>query len=529
MSILPESPGVYIFKDEKGRVLYIGKARNIKERVKSYFRADLKDTKTLNLVRKIKEVEPIVTTNEKEAFLLENNLIKEHAPPYNINLKDDKTYISIKISVNEEYPGLYITRKVRDDGALYFGPYPHAKDVRDILRTIQSVYPIRRCKNTVFKKRSRPCILAQIGKCLGPCSLPVKKEEYMETVRGIIDFFSGKEDTLLKELEQKIKNLAKEWRFEEAQKLKEKYMAIRNMVEKQNVHKHFGKNRDVWAFSYVEGSLFAVILNFRQGVLVGKKHFKKNFFVEFNQDEIVSLLFQYYSSRPIPEEIFLSEDIENSHLLEDYLCQKAKRKVYVLGPTAASEARDLIWLALENLHATEEVPLGLAFLEHLHLSRVPKRIEVYDCSHLFGTSPSASMVVFEDFTMKKDDYRVFHIRGPNPLDDLASLREVLTRRLRDEKLGPLPDLIIVDGGRSHLASVQKVFTEFGVTIDLVGVTKGRRRRKMEELIYLPGRRNPLYLPRASRVYREILRMRDEAHRFALFSHRRRKKKDAYGG
>jgi excinuclease ABC subunit C len=526
LSSLPESPGVYVFKDKDGRVLYVGKAKNIRDRVRSYFRNGIKDLKTLNLVKKICHVDPIVTFNEKEAFLLENNLIKEYSPPYNINLRDDKTYISLKITIKEEFPGLYITRKIEDDGSVYFGPYPHAKDVREILRTIQKVFPVRRCKNTVFKKRSRPCVLYEIKKCVGPCTGKLSRDEYMEVIQGIIDFLSGKEDHLLKELQRKIENCANNWQFEEAQALKEKYLAIKEMVEKQNVHTHLGKSKDVWGFIYSTGLLQAVVLNFRRGVLIGKKLYKKRVFGDFDEDEILSLLFQYYSIKPIPEEIYLSERLERLAPLEEYLKEKAKTHVPIYGPKSKG-AKELLALAMENIHTYDQTPLDLAFMRHLHLKRKPRRIEIYDSSHLFGSSPSASMVVFEDFKMKKEDYRVFHIKEANPMDDIGSLKEVLTRRLKDQKLGPLPDLFVVDGGRAHLASLEKILRDLNVSSDIIGIAKGRRRRKLEDLIYLPNRKNPLYLPKSSPVYKELLRMRDEAHRFAVHSHRKRKRKDAY--
>ncbi|MCS7280396.1 MAG: excinuclease ABC subunit UvrC [Desulfobacterota bacterium] len=526
ISRLPESPGVYLFKDKDGRILYVGKAKNIKERVKTYFRNDFKNPKTQNLIKKIFDLEAIITSSEKEAFLLENNLIKEYAPPYNVNLRDDKTYISIKITTAEEYPGLYITRNVKDDGSTYFGPYPHAHDVKETLRLLQRIYPLRRCKNTVFRKRSRPCILNEIGRCLAPCTGQVTKEEYAKVVGAVIDFLSGRADELLKDLEQKIQNYAKTWQFEEAQALKEKYMAIREMLEKQNVHSHFGKDRDVWAFLWGSDIFRCVVLNFRRGVLIGKKIYKKTVFCPYDDDEIVSLLFQYYSFKPIPDEIILSEKVEGVHLLREYLSERAKKDVSFKVPSD-DETRDLAFMAIENLYA-DDMPLDVAFVKYLHLSRKPRRIEIYDCSHLFGTSPYAAMVVFEDFKMKKEDYRLFRIKDANPMDDLASLKEVLTRRIKDSSLGPLPDLFIVDGGRAHLNALSKVLSELKIEADLIGIAKARKRKKLEDTIYLPTRKNPLYLPRSSSVFKELIRMRDEAHRFALSSHKRGKKKDAFG-
>lgn len=525
-NLLPQNPGVYLFKDREGRVLYIGKAKNIRERIKSYLRGDSKNLKTARLMKKVCFVEPIITSSEKEAFLLENNLIKEYSPPYNINLKDDKTYISIKITLLDEYPALYITRKVKEDGSVYFGPYPHASNVREILRLIQGIYPIRRCKNSLFKKRERPCILYQIKKCLGPCSGLVDKEEYMEAVRGLIDFLSGKEDRVLKDIEEKIRKCAKNWQFEEAQALKEKYMAIKDIIERQNVHIHFGKNRDVWAFAVSDGVLHCVVLSFQKGVLIGKKTYKYTILGEYTSEQITSLLFQYYSYKPIPDEILISEEAEGLEVLKEFLSEKAKKEVLIHKPKEG-ESFELISLALENLQSSAEIPLDVAFMKHLHLSRRPRRIEIYDCSHLFGKDASASMVVFEDFKMKKEDYRVFNIKGENPMDDISSIREVLLRRIKDTSLGPLPDLFVVDGGRAHLLAAKKTLEELQIEADIIGIAKGRNRKRMEDHIYLPGRKNPLYIPKSSLVFKELVKMRDEAHRFALFSHRR-KRKHAYG-
>lgn len=523
--MLPEGPGVYIFRDKDGNPLYVGKAKNLKERVKSYFSKGQKDRKTLILLKKIHSVEPILTLNEKEAFLLENSLIKRLSPPYNINLKDDKTYISLKITLSEEYPALYITRKITDDGSVYFGPYPHAKDVRETLRLIQSIYPLRRCKNSVFKARKRPCILGEIGRCLSPCTGGVQKEKYMEIVRAVIDFLSGKEDGVLKELETRIEERAKNWQFEEAQSLKEKYEAIKEMLEKQNVHRHLGKTCDVWAHIFTKGTLIASVLNFRKGVLLGKNLFKKPVFGDYESDEMISLLFQYYTVRPPPDEIILSDDIENSEVLEEFLHERHGRRIRVRRPLTQEEM-DLSSLAIENLHSPTDLPLDEQFMRYLHLSKRPRRIEIYDCSHLFGSNPLASMVVFEDFRMKKEDYRLFNIRQDNPMDDISSLREVIGRRLNDKRLGPLPDLIVVDGGRAQLQAAKKVLEELGIQIDTIGIAKGRRGRREEDLVYLPLRKNPLMLPKSSPVYKKLLSMRDEAHRFALFAQRRRRKKDA---
>jgi excinuclease ABC subunit C len=521
--LLPESSGVYIFRDGNGRIIYIGKAKSIRDRVRSYFRERGRDTKTERLVRNIEQVEVVLTGSEKEAFLLENNLIKEHVPRYNLDLKDDKTYVSLKLSVKESYPGLYVTRKIEDDGSLYFGPYTSARDVRDVLKMLQSLYPIRRCKNSVFRKRKRACMLAELGKCLAPCEERVSEVAYRTLVNEVADFLSGRDEKVLKALEEGIAKAAQSWNFEEARALKERYLAIKGMTERQSVHEHFGKNRDVWAFLESERGVGIVMLAFRRGVLIAKKGFKEALMTVGFNEAVSSFLFRYYSRRPIPDEIVLSEEIGDTSTLEQYLRELRKGPLRILGPSHRGVA-DVVKLAIENLHEVEPVVLEEAFKKALHLAREPLRIEAYDVSHIHGTNPSGVMVVFEGFKAKKAGYRVFHIRGDFPMDDVASISEVLMRRVADQKLGPFPDLFVIDGGKGQVAAAVKVLKEALVDRDVVGIAKGQGRRRMEDLIYIPNRKNPLLFPKASPVFKELLKIRDEAHRFAVASHRRRRRK-----
>jgi excinuclease ABC subunit C len=527
ISSLPESSGVYIFRDADNRIVYIGKARSLRDRVRSYFREGTKDVKTERLAGTIEHVEVVLTQNEKEAFLLESNLIKEHAPKYNINLKDDKTYISLKLTTRDRYPALFVTREIKDDGSLYFGPYPHAKDVRDVVKLVQGLYPIRRCKDTVFKKRKRACILFQLGKCLAPCAEPVDEVEYRAMVEELVDFLSGRDEKLLKDLERRIADAATHWRFEEASHLKERYLAIKGMVEKQHVHEHHGKNRDVWAFLEGTGGIKISLLSFRRGVLISKKLFKQPLVAASAGEGESSFLFQYYSERPVPDEIVVSEEIDDIPFLEQHLRNRKGGMVRIYGPHHRA-AREMIQLAVENLHEPEPMALGEAFRKALRLKKEPGRIEIYDISHIHGKNPSGAMVVFENFKASKNDYRVFHIRGADTMDDLASLSEVLRRRLKDEKLGPLPDLFIIDGGKGHLSAALKVLREMNIDRDAISIAKAPGRKRMEDVVYLPLRKNPLLLPKATPVFKEIVKMRDEAHRFAITSHRRWKRKEDLG-
>ncbi len=516
---LPESPGVYRFRDFENNIIYIGKAKNLRDRVRSYLREGKKDIKTEQLVRHIEHVDFILTGSEKEAFLLENNFIKEHTPKYNVNLKDNKTYISLKLTIKDRYPAILLTRKIVSDGSLYFGPYPHAKEVREVLKFVEDVYPVRKCKETVFRKRKRPCMLHELGKCPGPCANDVDEKQYRETVEEMKDFLLGRNEKVLKDIEQKITKAIGAWQFETAQLLKERHQAIKGMIEKQNVHEHFGKNRDVWAFSEEERKLHIVLLSFRRGILLSRRRFREQLFSLQTEEVITTFLFQYYESHPVPDELVLSEELEDIALLENHLEELKRQKVRIYGPNNRN-VRDVIRLGIENLHEIERGTLDEVFKRALHLSREPDRIEVYDISHIHGKNPTGAMVVFEEFKPFRKGYRVFHIRGESTMDDVAMLDEVLRRRIENSDLGPLPDLFIIDGGKGQLAAAARVLRECAVDRDVISIAKGEHRKRMDDLIYLPLRKNPLPLSKSSAVFKEIVKMRDEAHRFAVASHHR---------
>ncbi len=521
---LPESPGVYRFRDRDNNIIYIGKAKNLKDRVRSYIREGRKDIKTERLAENIDHVDYVLTTSEKEAFLLENNLIKEHTPKYNINLKDNKTYISLKLTIRDQYPALFLTRKIVADGSLYFGPYPHAKEVKDVLKIIESLYPIRKCKDTVFRKRKRVCMLHELGKCLGPCAKDVDQVVYGEVIEELRDFLLGKDEKLLRDIKLRISKAVSTWNFEEAQTLKDRYTAIQSMVEKQHVHEHLGKNRDVWAFAEDEKKIKIVVLIFRRGVLISRRHFKEPFFTDTPGETIITFLFQYYSAHPIPDEIILSEEIEDMDYLEKHLEESKKGTLQIMSPKHKS-SKDMVLLAIENLHETEPLALDEAFRRVLHLKNNPFRVEIYDISHIQGKNPTGVMVVFEEFKPSKKAYRVFHIREASTMDDVAMISEVLKRRVHDLSLGPFPDLFIIDGGKGQLSASKHILKESSIDIAVISIAKGEHRKSMTDLIYLPGRKNPLPLSKASPVFKEIVKMRDEAHRFAVFSHRSWKKRE----
>ncbi len=522
---LPESPGVYLFKDTAEKIIYVGKARNIRDRVRSYFRNDVKDAKTKLLVESIQLVDFILTANEKEAFLLENNLIKQHTPKYNIILKDDKSYLSLKLTIKDKYPALFATRKIVDDGSIYFGPYPHGREVRDILRLMQQLYPIRKCKESIFRRRKRTCMLFELKKCPGPCVMPVDETEYAKTINQVRDFLSGRDEKVLKTIEADIADRIASWDFESAQVLKERYLAIKAMTEKQHVHEHFGKNRDIWAFSDRAKIVSIVVLTVRGGVLLSRRLYKESFYAGNAGETLMTFLFQYYTARPIPDEIILSEELtEDRDIMEKYLTETKKGPVKILGPGHRGVG-DMVRLAIENLHEPETLPLDQAFKEALRLKISPQRVEIYDISHISGKNPTGAMVVFKGFKPARDQYRVFHVRGKETLDDVAMITEVLTRRVNNVELGPLPDLYIIDGGKGQLSAAHKVLRSHDINTDIISIAKGEGRKRMEDVIYIPARKNHLALPKASAVFKEIVKMRDEAHRFAVSSHRRWRKKE----
>ena len=382
---------------------------------------------------------------------------------------------------------------------------------------------MRRCRDSVFNRRTRPCILAEIEKCPAPCVGRISAEAYRAIVDEVADLLHGRNDRLLKKIEAQIEEASRSWKFEEAQAKKEKHAAIKRLVEKQNVHEHMGINRDAWGILEEEGRLRIVVLNFRKGVLISKRTFRQSFTPRLD-DSLPSFLLQYYAGRPIPDEVVLSEEIEDRQLLQQTLQEKKKGRVRVLGPSDP-RAADMVRLAVENLHEIETGPLDEAFRKALHLAKAPKRIEVYDISHIHGQSPSGIMVVFDDFKAKKDGYRVFHIREAATEDDVAMIGEVLRRRLHDERIGPLPDLMVIDGGKAQLAAALSLIKSGQHAIDAVSIAKGERRKRMEDFLYLPLRKNPLLLPKSSPVFKEMVRMRDEAHRFAIASHKKWKRRE----
>lgn len=528
---LPLSPGVYLMLDEFQQVLYVGKAKNLKNRVKSYFlNSSTKTEKTMLLVQKIRDFRYIVTSTEVEALVLENNLIKQYKPYYNILLKDDKSYPYIKIKMSEEYPRIEITRRLRADGSKYFGPYMLGLSIKDTMELIHSVFPVRSCTGDLKKnKPQRECLNYHIGRCLAPCTGRVSSEEYKEVIKKVMSFLGGNDKEARKILEEKLNRAVEKEEFELAIKYRDSLELLEKLVRKQNVN--LPKDLNVDVFSYANNGLYGVI-NYtvvRGGKVVGSENSPINEACE--AEEVLSTyVMQFYEKNPIVcDEICLSHELSFSTELQDYLSHIKGSKVNVHHPKGGVRLQ-LTTLSLNNasenlsktvtkIATTEALTRGAVeqLKDYLDLPKPPKRMECYDISNISGTDKVASMVVFINGEPAKERYRRFKIKTVVGSDDFASMREVLTRRVKEFSSGDLsfseiPDLIIVDGGKGQLSSAVSVLEGTGISV--VGLAK------REEEIFKPYISEPFILPRDSLALKLCQRIRDEAHRFAITYHRK---------
>ncbi len=542
LNMLPTSPGVYLMKDKQGVIIYVGKAKNLKNRVTSYFRGfNSHSPKTQTLVVNIDDFEYIMTSTEVEALILEGNLIKKHQPRFNILLKDDKTYPYIKIT-NEMYPRVLKVRRVLKDGAHYFGPYTSAYDVNQIIDMIQKTFPIRQCNRDMSKKSQRPCLNYHIKQCLGPCKGNVGVTTYGALIEHIILFLSGKQDRLTKLLEKKMRDCAAKLDFEKAAILRNQLKAIERLTVSQKVSSASGINQDVIAVVTSKERACVSIFFVRSGLLIGREHFVfEDSHYRSKADLLAQFIQQFYSgTATIPKEILLSNELENFKLYEQWLSEKSDKKVYIKEPKRGEKKR-LVEMVMTNAQdflekhydRVAEVKLKrkatLSELQDLlHLDTLPKRIEAYDISNIMGAFSVGSMVVYEEATKKKSDYRRFKIKtieGPN---DYGSMMEVLYRRFRRgltehqesmEKqyagFETLPNMLLIDGGKGQVSAVESVLSAMAVDIAVVGMVKDNKHRT-RELLYR-GQEYPL--DRRSELYRFIYDIQEEVHRFAVSYHR----------
>ena len=537
---LPSNPGVYLFKDKRGAILYVGKAGNVKHRVSSYFQKPAgKDLKTLTMLEKVADIDTMVTDTEKEAFILEDTLIKTHRPRYNVKLRDDKNYPCLKLSLEEEYPTLCIVRRIKKDGSLYFGPYPSATSLRETLRSIRRLFPIRTCMDTKFTHRLRPCINYEMGRCLGPCCEEVDPNKYLEVVQQVRMFLTGRNRDLLEGLKKKMEEESEKLHFEAAAKIRDQIASIERVVEKQKIVSTDFLDQDVIGFHRQDHKIILYPLFVRAGRLMGGKGFVISSSGLLGEEVLSSFLFQYYrAGKFIPEQILIPKSIPEQDFVEQWLTELKGKKVKILVPVKgdkkhllemASENAEQFLLAKDELDKDEEKLLG-SLKERLRLRNVPRRIEGFDISNFQGGNAVGSMVSFEDGKPDKERYRHFKIKTIEGADDYGMTYEVLLRRYqRATEENDLPDLVLLDGGRGQLNVAQEVFKELGIRqVDLISLAKERtiekprplRLRRTEEKVFHPQYKEPFILGRHSPVLHLLDRIRDEAHRFAITYHKK---------
>lgn len=541
LKTLPDAPGIYRFFDEKDEIIYIGKARSLKKRVSSYFQKSHKDVKTMSLLAQVQRFEVRMTRNEKEALLLEDQLIKSEQPRYNILLKDDKSYPFVMLS-KHAYPRLAgIRAKILKEGN-YFGPYPSMHAVRSTIELLQKTFKIRSCEDSVFKNRTRPCLLYQIKRCTGPCVNLISQDDYSKDVENVRLFLKGKSQDILKHLTAKMDEAAASMQFETAARLRDQIKTLRELQEGQIVSTKFNLDIDVIAANE-EGSFFCVdLMEIRGGRILGDRTFYlKGGEIDSCESILQVFVSQYYfgTERILPDELVLSHQIDFDEDLAGFFESEFSKVPKVnLNPRGIREK----WVALALLNAKEslarhileerQIKHRLVLLqERLHMARPIKRIECFDISHTQGEETIASCVVFDETGINKKLYRRFNITGIQKSDDYAAMRQVLLRRikrLKDEG-GDFPDLMLIDGGKGQLKQAIEVLQELQIPlapaemgIQLVGVAKGPERKVGAEELWLPNTLIPLKLDPHDPAFHLIQQVRDEAHRFAIVGHRKRR-------
>ncbi len=545
MTSAPRSPGVYIMLDAQGKVIYVGKANDLKSRISSYFTG--KDTRPMApfLMARVSDIEFITTATEKEALILENNLIKKHRPRYNVILRDDKTYYHLSLDPTEKYPRLQLVRKRLHNAALYFGPYPSGLAAKETLRFIQQVFPLRTCRNRDFQLRARPCLEYQIGRCLAPCKNLIDEATYRKLADSAVSFLQGRRRELISDLKKQMEEAAQDLNFEEAARLRDRIGALQHALERQNVDWGGREDQDVLGI-YAEGDTCQLCILFvRDGKLLGSKSFTP---VKTKADEgeiIASALQQYYDGSNLPEEIILPRSLPDENVIAEWLADIKEKKVPLTVPQrgakkalldmACANARELL---ISDRKKEEQKTTAMQILqEKLSLTRLPRRIECYDISNISGKNAVGSMVVFQDGEPDKSGYRRFRIKAPDEPDDYGMMREVLTRRFTGAD--PLPDLVVVDGGKGQLNVALSVLSDLKIKMDVIGLAKEERAflavknklrgkaAKAEDRVYLPRRKDAVYLSSRPAALSLLQRVRDEAHRFALRYHHKLKQKNDF--
>ncbi|CAK0745961.1 excision nuclease subunit C [Gammaproteobacteria bacterium] len=529
-------PGVYRMLDAAGAILYVGKARDLKRRLASYFRSNVDSPKTRALVARVCNVEVTVTRNETEALVLENQLIKAHQPRYNILLRDDKGYLYIYLSTHQEFPRIAFHRGTRRTTGRYFGPYPSGVAVRETLAVLQKLFRLRPCEDNVFAHRTRPCLQHQIGRCTAPCVGLVDRVSYARDVRHTVLFLEGKDSLVVEELVGRMEEAARVLDFEQAAVYRDRIVSLRRVQDQQLIDGE-GVDLDVVACVGRAGIACVVVLCLRGGYHRGHKSYFPHLPTDLEPAEVLAaFLPQYYLEREdLPQEILVNHSVDGMESLEEALYANRGQRVTITTPIRSARAR-AVEMAVANaeqalsLHLATRANLVARFQalgEALGLLLTPSRLECFDVSHTQGEATVVSCVVFGREGPLKSDYRRFNIEGITPGDDFAALYNALTRRYRRLERGeaPLPQVLFIDGGKGQLHQAERVLAEFGIEgVTLVGVAKGPTRTPGLETLFLPGREDPLHLPSDSPALHLIQQVRDEAHRFAITGHRQRRAK-----
>ncbi|MFB6260936.1 MAG: excinuclease ABC subunit UvrC, partial [Thiohalorhabdaceae bacterium] len=532
---MPTGPGVYRMEDASGVVVYVGKARNIRARIRSHFQNADTDPKARAMVAQIADIQATLTHTETEALLLESNLIKRHRPRYNVLLRDDKSYPYIFLSRNHDYPRLAFHRGPQKEKGRYFGPYPSASAVRETLKLMQRIFPVRQCEDTFFANRTRPCLQYQIERCSGPCIGEVAFDTYREYVRQAELFLDGRDEELTTELTERMETASANMRFEEAARLRDQIRAIRQVQEHQHVSGGTG-DHDVIAVRMEAGLACVQVFFIRGGRNLGNRGFFPQHTEGVPPEEVLqAFLTQFYEDKPVPPNVVVNRPLSEQDALAEALSERMERKVTITHPQRGEKRH---WVAMAEHNAdnalqrrvAEEAGLAeryQALTDALGLEAVPERVECFDISHTRGEGPVGSCVVFDREGPRKSDYRRFNVRDVEPGDDYGAMEEVLTRRygrLKREE-AQLPDLVIIDGGQGQLNVAQRVFEELQIEgVELLGVAKGPERRPGEEDLWRPGNNQPFGLDPHSKALHLMQQIRDEAHRFAVSGHRQRRSK-----
>ena len=521
---LPRATGVYFMRDNHGHIIYVGKAIDIRSRVRAYLGGDLRPSVS-HIRGRTTQVDFVLTSNEKEALLLENQLIKSHRPRYNIVLKDDKSYVSIKVTTNHAWPGIYVTRRVVKDGARYFGPYSSARAMRNTLSAMGRIFPVRRCKDTEFANRVRPCMFHQIGICTAPCVKKADQTEYHQMVNDLIMFLEGRDKTLENLLEGRMRSLSQDLEFERAARIRDQIAAIKTTLVPQAIVQYGGADLDVFGSYRHTRQVEVTVLRISQGTIIDSATF--SLATQDEEDFTTPCLLQFYLGRKdIPSMIYTDTPPADAANLEAILYDLRGGTVSI---REARRGKPKQWTLMAQDTALNNYRGEISVLDEIarvfRMTSIPYRMECYDISTLLGDQAVGSRAVFIGGVEEKSLYRHYRINGPPAQNDFAMLAEILTRRFRQDR-EPWPDLLVIDGGKGQLNICHKVLKDLGATsVPIVAMAKERGSAK--DRFFLPGRKDAVQLPRGSEALKTLQRLRDEAHRFAIGYHRRLRSKAAH--